>query len=175
MSSHRVCVSLRVRAPKPRVCHWRGLPQPRRVARTPRAVQGMYQPNAVPLAFDVVLFREIGEHDESDDARSPKTSDPHPQWSLGAVVTVDTQTGTVGITLLYEEQETGVWLESHTRGGPRTVKISDLGKIVESDFAQRMSPNRATNPHGEHAEDFWELVLGENEKLPVNVKRKDER
>jgi len=172
MATRCACVSARPTAPHSRVQHWR---RNRRFPTSRRATDD--EPATLaPLAFDVVLYRDtnptvgdvstLGSHDLSDSSTSQSS------WSLGAVIDVEPENGACLVTPLYEETETGVWLESHVR--PRvTVSMRDLGKIVASDFAQRMSPDRVSNPHGEHAEDFWEIVS--TETLPENVRRKDER
>jgi hypothetical protein len=47
------------------------------------------------------------------------------------------------------------------------VRIGDVAAILDADFAQRMAPDRVSNPHGEHAEDFWEIPAD----LPDGVRR----
>ena len=82
---------------------------------------------------------------------------------------VEPESGAYLVTPLCEEPETGVWLESHVR--PRvSVQAEDVLAVVAADFAQRVSPDRVSNPHGEHAEDFWE-ILGE---VPSDARRGDE-
>jgi hypothetical protein len=82
---------------------------------------------------------------------------------------VDPERGACSVAPLCEEPETGVWLESHVR--PRvSVRMEDVLAVVAADFAQRVAPDRVSNPHGEHAEDFWEIV-GEG---PEGTRRGDE-
>ena len=56
------------------------------------------------------------------------------------------------------------------RAAESRVRMEDVLAVVAADFAQRMAPDRVSNPHGEHAEDFWEIV-GE---VPEGTRRGDE-
>lgn len=168
MASRCACVSARTAAVRPRVQHWH---QPRRLATPPRAAA---DDPPTPLAFDVVLYRDAGIFVETaprDDA--PSTGDVASRsgspCSLGAVVDVEPESGVCLVTPLCEEPETGVWLESHVRPRVR-VRMEDVVSVVAADFAQRMSPDRVSNPHGEHAEDFWEIL----EEVPEGTRRGDE-
>ena len=153
MASRCACVSARTVAVRPRVQHWH---RPRRLVPPPRAAA---DDPPTPLAFDVVLYRDAGNV-------ASRSGSP---CSLGAVVDVEPESGACLVTPLCEEPETGVWLESHVR--PRvSVRMEDVLAVVAADFAQRMAPDRVSNPHGEHAEDFWEIV-GE---VPEGVRRGDE-
>jgi hypothetical protein len=68
---------------------------------------------------------------------------------------------------LFQEEDSGVWLEATYTRGAKTVRIGDVAAILDADFAQRMAPDRVSNPHGEHAEDFWEIPAD----LPDGVRR----
>jgi hypothetical protein len=96
------------------------------------------------------------------------------EWSVGKVETIDLDDGECVVQPLFEEadeqgERTRVWLESHSRP-PRTVKLSDIRCVLDADFAQRMAPDRVSNPHGEHAEDFWEITA----ELPPGTRRDDD-
>ena len=159
MASRLACVSARTAAVRPLVQH-RHLR--RRLARSPRAAA---EDPPTPLAFDVVLYRDAG----FSGTDAPRDDVRRPPCSLGAVMDVEPESGAYLVTPLCEEPETGVWLESHVR--PRvSVRMEDVLAVVAADFAQRMAPDRVSNPHGEHAEDFWEIV-GE---VPEGVRRGDE-
>lgn len=171
MSVHCACVAVRAHDTTLRVRHWH------RVGRRVNTTRAFIEegPTETPLAFDVVMFREKGgDETGKDNLDEAGTSSPDLRWSLGAVVSVDEVNGECILTPLYQEHETNVWLESHTRPS-QSVNLSDLKIIVPSDFAQRMSPDRVSNPHGEHAEDFWELLVDEEHgTILENVKRQDE-
>ena len=92
------------------------------------------------MEWDVVLF-----------------ADEDGEWSLGKVETFRAGDDACVCQPLYEEASTGLWLESHARP-PRSVRLADVRAVVEADFAQRMAPDRVSNPHGEHAEDFWDII-----------------
>ena len=168
MASRCACVSARTVAARPRVQHWH---RPRRLVPPPRAAA---DDPPTPLAFDVVLYRDAGfpgtdaPRDGAPSAGTVASRSGSP-CSLGAVMDVDPERGACSVTPLCEEPETGVWLESHVR--PRvSVRAEDVLAVVAADFAQRVSPDRVSNPHGEHAEDFWE-ILGE---VPSDARRGDE-
>lgn len=168
MASRCACVSARTVAARPRVQHWH---RPRRLVPPPRAAA---DDPPTPLAFDVVLYRDAGfpgtdaPRDGAPSAGTVASRSGSP-CSLGAVMDVDPERGACSVTPLCEEPETGVWLESHVR--PRvSVRMEDVLAVVAADFAQRVAPDRASNPHGEHAEDFWEIV-GE---VPEGTRRGDE-
>jgi hypothetical protein len=87
--------------------------------------------------------------------------------SVGKVESVRASDGTCVCQPLFQEEETGVWLEATYTRGPKTVPLGDVTAILDADFAQRMAPDRVSNPHGEHAEDFWEILA----ELPDGVRR----
>lgn len=103
------------------------------------------------MEWDVVLF-----------------ADEDGEWSLGKVETFRAGDDACVCQPLYEEASTGLWLESHARP-PRSVRLADVRAVVEADFAQRMAPDRVSNPHGEHAEDFWDII--DAARLPPNTRR----
>lgn len=103
------------------------------------------------MEWDVVLF-----------------ADEDGEWSLGKVETFRAGDDACVCQPLYEEASTGLWLESHARP-PRSVRLADVRAVVEADFAQRMAPDRVSNPHGEHAEDFWDII--HPARLPPNTRR----
>lgn len=89
------------------------------------------------MEWDLVLFPD-------DQAAGPG------RWSVGKVEGIRTEEeGYVVLTCqpLYQEEETGVWLESHVRG-LTTVRLSEVKAVLDHDFAQRMAPDRVSNPHG---------------------------
>lgn len=95
-------------------------------------------PNAVIMEWDLVLF--------PDDAAAGPGG-----WSVGKVEELREDKGECVCQLqpLYQEAGTGVWLESHERG-LTTVDLSEVRAMDTStyDFAQRMAPDRVSNPHG---------------------------
>ena len=87
--------------------------------------------------------------------------------SVGKVESVRVEDGTCVCQPLFQEEDSGVWLEATYTRGAKTVKLGDVAAILDADFAQRMAPDRVSNPHGEHAEDFWEIPAD----LPDGVRR----
>ena len=87
--------------------------------------------------------------------------------SVGKVESVRVDDGTCVCQPLFQEEDSGVWLEATYTRGAKTVQLRDVAAILDADFAQRMAPDRVSNPHGEHAEDFWEIPAG----LPDGVRR----
>lgn len=87
--------------------------------------------------------------------------------SVGKVESVRVDDGTCVCQPLFQEEDSGVWLEATYTRGAKTVRIGDVAAILDADFAQRMAPDRVSNPHGEHAEDFWEIPAD----LPDGVRR----
>jgi hypothetical protein len=87
--------------------------------------------------------------------------------SVGKVESVRVDNGTCVCQPLFQEEDSGVWLEATYTRGAKTVQLRDVAAILDADFAQRMAPDRVSNPHGEHAEDFWEIPAG----LPDGVRR----
>ena len=136
----------------------RGLASPARPARFSRTARPAPSPthaspgeeaNDVIVEWDVVVFRD-GDG-----------------LSVGKVESVRASDGTCVCQPLFQEEETGVWLEATYTRGPKTVPLGDVTAILDADFAQRMAPDRVSNPHGEHAEDFWEILA----ELPDGVRR----
>ena len=99
-----------------------------------------HSPNAVIMEWDLVLF--------PDDAAEAQAG-PRGLWNVGKVEEVREHKGECTCQPLYQEAGTGVWLESHERG-PTTVRLSEVRAMDTStyDFAQRMAPDRVSNPHG---------------------------
>uniref|UniRef100_A0A7S0SCG0 Uncharacterized protein n=1 Tax=Mantoniella antarctica TaxID=81844 RepID=A0A7S0SCG0_9CHLO len=89
-------------------------------------------------------------------------------WSVGKVEEIRAEDGECVCQPLFMERETGVWLESHART-LTTVRLSEVRALGDCAYAQRMAPDRVSNPHGEHAEDFWEIVA----ELPDGVRRSE--
>ena len=87
--------------------------------------------------------------------------------SVGKVESVRVDDGTCVCQPLFQEEDSGVWLEATYTRGAKTVQLRDVAAILDADFAQRMAPDRVSNPHGEHAEDFWEIPAD----LPDGVRR----
>jgi hypothetical protein len=83
------------------------------------------------MEWDLVLFPD-------DQAAGPGS------WSVGKVGAISSEE--CSCQPLYFCEETGVWLESQR--GLTTVRLSDIREVLEHDFAQRMSPDRISNPHG---------------------------
>ena len=132
----------------------------------PRGVEPRY-----PLVLDETLARDITVVVGTKDSVTPT------QTQLAHLATALP----VGVRVIYtypeplfeeadeQGERTRVWLESHSRP-PRTVKLSDIRCVLDADFAQRMAPDRVSNPHGEHAEDFWEITA----ELPPGTRRDDD-
>mmetsp|Transcript_25969 Transcript_25969/g.85408 ORF Transcript_25969/g.85408 Transcript_25969/m.85408 type:complete len:129 (+) Transcript_25969:1161-1547(+) len=79
---------------------------------------------------------------------------------IGLVVEVTEETVTV--EPLEREGKTEVWLQAW--GEAETVPRRRV-RLIDAEFGQRMSMDRVSNPHGEHAEYFWEISepsLGED-------------
>jgi len=57
---------------------------------------------------------------------------------------------------LFQEKETGLWLEEHDVD-LLTVPVVEV-RILAHDYSQRMDPDRVSNPHGEHAQDVWDIL-----------------
>ena len=87
--------------------------------------------------------------------------------SVGKVESVRVDNGTCVCQPLFQEEDSGVWLEATYTRGAKTVQLRDVAAILDADFAQRMAPDRVSNPHGEHAGDFWEIPAD----LPDGVRR----
>ena len=87
--------------------------------------------------------------------------------SVGKVESVRVDNGTCVCQPLFQEEDSGVWLEATYTRGAKTVPLRDVAAILDADFAQRMAPGRVSNPHGEHAEYVWEIPAD----LPDGVRR----
>lgn len=96
----------------------------------------------MPQAYDVVAYREPGS---SGTVR------------LGVVLDVDPVSATADVVALALERETNLLLHADD-GAERRISLSDIdGEPLEHTYAQRMDPDRVSNPHGEHAQETWEL------------------
>lgn len=69
------------------------------------------------------------------------------RWSVGKVEEVRLDEGECVCQPLYQDEDTGVWLESHERG-LTAVRISEIREVLEHDFAQRMAPARVSGTWG---------------------------
>ena len=136
----------------------RSLASPARPARFSRTARPAPSPtdaspgegaNGVIVEWDMVVFRD-GDG-----------------LSVGKVESVRVDDGTCVCQPLFQEEDSGVWLEATYTRGAKTVRLGDVAAILDADFAQRMAPDRVSNPHGEHAEDFWEIPAD----LPDGVRR----
>jgi|MDSW01.1.fsa_nt_gb hypothetical protein len=159
-------------SPLPRLARFAS--RPRRPAPSPRRPPPRL-PAAAPdgpvgarvQAYDVVLY--------DDDPDPHPRPDPHPDpsaspttFALGHVAAVVDDERCEVHPLDEEEGNPGVWLESHERP-PTVVRLERVALIVDHDFAQRMAPDRVSNPHGEHAEDVWRIATRD---LPPNTRRR---
>jgi len=160
-------------SPLPRLARFAS--RPRRPAPSPRRPPPRL-PAAAPdgpvgarvQAYDVVLY-------DDDDPDPHPRPDPHPDpsaspttFALGHVAAVVDDERCEVHPLDEEEGNPGVWLESHERP-PTVVRLERVALIVDHDFAQRMAPDRVSNPHGEHAEDVWRIATRD---LPPNTRRR---
>eukprot|EP00240_Pyramimonas_obovata_P014779 CAMPEP_0118935418 /NCGR_PEP_ID=MMETSP1169-20130426/15632_1 /TAXON_ID=36882 /ORGANISM="Pyramimonas obovata, Strain CCMP722" /LENGTH=185 /DNA_ID=CAMNT_0006878457 /DNA_START=110 /DNA_END=667 /DNA_ORIENTATION=+ len=73
---------------------------------------------------------------------------------VGLVITV--KDNACQVQPLYQEKESGLWLEEHDTD-LQTVPTSEV-RILLNDFSQRMDPDRVSNPHGEHAQNVWDIL-----------------
>lgn len=87
------------------------------------------------MEWDLVLFPL------ADQAAGPG------RWSVGKVEEIRLDERECVCQPLYQEEGTGVWLESHERD-LTAVRLSEIRAVLQHDFAQRMSPDRVSNPHG---------------------------
>lgn len=68
------------------------------------------------------------------------------------------------VCVLWRVKEQGLWvLDSETE--PEQVAKQRLIRSVEHDYRQRMEEDRVKNPHGEHAEEIWEIL----ESIPTSI------
>lgn len=51
------------------------------------------------------------------------------------------------------------WLVEDHSGTTELVPLSSVVQVVEADYGQRIDPDRVSNPHGEHAEEVWQLLI----------------
>jgi hypothetical protein len=114
-------------------------------------------------AYDVVLY-----DDDPDPHPDPSRPSASPTFALGHVAAVVDDERCEVHPLDEEEDNPGVWLESHERP-PTVVRLERVARVVDHDFAQRMAPDRVSNPHGEHAEDVWRIATRD---LPPNTRRR---
>lgn len=73
------------------------------------------------------------------------------------------------------EPATGLWVAgAHggdaCRGAPPKPFTARLAALVRLDavYAQRGVADRVSNPHGEHTEETWDVVLDKRKKAPVH-------
>ena len=52
----------------------------------------------------------------------------------------------------------GLWVYEDEAAPPADVQLHDVVRVVEHTPFQRMVADRVHNPHGEHAEDVFELL-----------------
>lgn len=58
-------------------------------------------------------------------------------------------------------QSDGIWVLDS--GSPsESIPSLDVISCIDHDYAQRIEQDRISNPHGEHAEEVWEIL----ESLP---------
>ena len=86
----------------------------------------------------------------------PATADGlSPGTSVGRVSFVEAS-GTIDIDeLACEDASAGLWVEG---GQSYSVQASAVQRVLEYDYGQRMEQDRVANPHGEHAEEIWQLL-----------------
>ncbi|GMH38741.1 hypothetical protein BSKO_06625 [Bryopsis sp. KO-2023] len=72
---------------------------------------------------------------------------------LGRVSYVSNQN--VDVDWLIEEAP-GIWvLDPDTP--PKTVSTENVLRTIDHEYSQRIEQDRISNPHGEHAEEVWEI------------------
>ena len=134
------------------VCSFTDVGTPKKMKRKARGMRTRCQsdataPSPTPtssiMEWDLVLFPD-------DEVAGPGG------WSIGKVEDISRDKDEVVCQPLFMESEetgedkaSGVWLESHERG-LTTVRLSEVRCLDPStyDFAQRMAPDRVSNPHG---------------------------
>ncbi|KAK3251174.1 hypothetical protein CYMTET_39479 [Cymbomonas tetramitiformis] len=100
------------------------------------------------------------------------SSDGDETVCVGLVLEVDTSTCTV--QALYEEEDSGLWLESYEATHQYSVTLDQVRLLEQVTYSQRMSPDRISNPHGEHAEDVWEIMDALSELCMRNLADRNE-
>lgn len=70
---------------------------------------------------------------------------------------------------LSEEASTSgsLWLVEDHSGTTQRIATSSVVQVVNADYGQRIDPDRVSNPHGEHAEEIWQLLA----EVPPHVYR----
>ena len=76
------------------------------------------------------------------------------EHALYCVEGVDAEGGRVTLEPLVADGD--IYLRGDAEGQLERA-VADL-VVVPATFAQRIDPDRVSNPHGEHAEDTWELL-----------------
>ncbi len=74
--------------------------------------------------------------------------------------------------LFVSQHTTGYWLADHLLGKQR-VRAADIRRTLQHEYAQRIDPDRISNPHSEHAQEIFTMLdvispstLGANKAAP---------
>mmetsp|Transcript_28710 Transcript_28710/g.39674 ORF Transcript_28710/g.39674 Transcript_28710/m.39674 type:complete len:191 (+) Transcript_28710:129-701(+) len=99
----------------------------------------------VVLEWDVVEFPWSEERSASEGKEDT--------FGVGHVVKVEGNS--CSVHPLFFEESSGLWLETYS-GDLYSVSIDQV-RVLDQDVSQRMDPDRVSNPHGEHAQNVWEI------------------
>lgn len=103
------------------------------------------------VEWDVVEFLHP---DDSEDVLS--STDPC-KLTLGRINTINDngKTGTVEVEELFQSTDgENMWLSN---GKCHEIPQSSIMRVVDTTYSQRVDADRVSNPHGEHAEEVWEV------------------
>lgn len=81
----------------------------------------------------------------------PLSEGYEPRYALGHVNAIHEEQ--VMVAQLKHEGD-GTWTVSDTE---HIVAICCVHCVVQAEYSQRIDPDRISNPHGEHAEDIWQV------------------
>ena len=124
--------------------------RPRSQARGVRSRRGWAQP---ARASDREHENEH-EHENVYELDVVKLAGDEHEHALYCVEGVDAEGGRVTLEPLVADGD--IYLRGDAEGQLERA-VADL-IVVPATFAQRIDPDRVSNPHGEHAEDTWELL-----------------